>query len=144
MRYLATTVAINFLLCTSPVAVHGQSTCHTADDNSSRVIYILNRIMASDLSAGRDSLGLPLVSPSEVTLVTDSVVCARAGQATDSLVRVWNPTTQVPPNSTNPLYVFKIGTSYGVLDLNSPNEGAHYLFLLFFGALWNYSSMITL
>jgi hypothetical protein len=124
--------------------VRAQNTCHPSDDNSSRVISVINGLMAPALSAGRDSAGLPLATSAEIMLVTDSVVCARAGRAVDSVVRVWNPNTQVPPGSTAPLYVFKIGSSFGVLDLNSPNQDAHRIFLLFFSALWGYSSMVAL
>lgn len=144
MRYYAVIFVIGSTLSATPVMVQAQNACHPSDDNSSRVISMINGLMTPALSAGRDSAGLPLATPAEIMLVTDSVVCARAGRAVDSVVRVWNPNTQVPPGSTAPLYVFKIGSSFGVLDLNSPNQDAHRIFLLFFSALWGYSSMVAL
>jgi hypothetical protein len=144
MRNYAVIAVMSSVLSATPAVLQAQNTCHPSDNNSSRVISMINGLMASSLSAGRDSAGLPLASPNEIMLVTDSVVCARAGRAVDSVMGVWNPSTQVPPGSTTPLYVFKIGSSFGVLDLNSPNEDAHRIFLLLFSGFRRYSSMLAL
>ena len=134
-------IAVSIFLVSPFAVARSQATCHAADEKSARIIATLSAIMAPEHAAGRDSLGLPTATPSQISLVTDSATCVRAGQATDSIVRVWNPTTTVAPGRLAPLYVFKIGTSFGVIDFDSPNPSAHWMFLMFFGPLWNYLSM---
>ena len=143
MRYHAVAV-ITAGLFAGPATLSAQRVCHAADDSSSRVISMINGLMAPELSARRDSVGLPLASPDEIGLTTDSAVCARAGRAVDSLVRVLMPTSQPQPGSINPLYVFKIGSSFAVLDSHSPTNDAPHRVVLFFNALWGYSFMIRL
>lgn len=111
----------------------GQATCHTADEHSATVIYQITRLMDSNQAQARLEFGVPLVAPSEITLVADSATCARAGQAVDSLLYVWHPTATIPPWQA-PLYVFKIGTSYAAMDRSTPNAPAYRV--LFFTAVW--------
>lgn len=114
----------------------GQATCHAADENSAAVIDAINRVMDSGQAQARLDLGVPLVPPSEITLVADSATCARAGQAVDSLLHVWNPTATIPSWQT-PLYVFKIGTSYAAMDRSTPNQDAYWV--MFFTSAWAFT-----
>ncbi|HEV7388799.1 MAG TPA: hypothetical protein VGN73_09315 [Gemmatimonadaceae bacterium] len=116
--------------------VFGQAICHAADDNSAAVIYQISLMMDSTHAQARSEFGVPLVQPSEIALVSDPATCARAGQAVDSLVHVWNPSATTPPWST-PLYVFRIGTSYAAMDRSTLNQPAYWV--LFFTSAWAFT-----
>jgi hypothetical protein len=97
-------------------------------------------MMDTSQSAFRAKLQMPLVSSSAITLVTDATVCAQAGLAADSIFKVWEPTATLGP-TTDPIYVIKIGTSYAVADLNSPDTSdGDWVFI--FGPLWEYRGSI--
>jgi hypothetical protein len=121
-----------------------QQTCHRADVNSAHFIETLVAMM--DTAAGRTSLrttlNLPVVAASQITLVTDSAVCARAGQAADSVAKVWDPSMTLDA-TTDPLYVIKVGTSYAVADLNNVDDG-HGDFVFIFGPLWEYRGIVLM
>jgi hypothetical protein len=120
----------------------GQQTCHGPDVNSASFIKGLNAMMDSSQSAFRASLQMPLVTSSAIALVTDAAVCAQAGFAADSIFKVWEPTATLGP-STDPIYVIKIGTSYAVVDLNSPDTSdGDWVFI--FGPLWEYRGGIAM
>src|SRR3990170_8491161 len=112
-----------------------QNTCQPADEKSAHIIGALKQFMHPDNGAARDKVHLPVVPMGEIVLVTDASVCARAGQAGDSIVRVWIPTAPPPSNTTAPLYVVKVGTHYVVADWNAPSQH-HYRPALIFGPLW--------
>jgi len=99
--------------------------------------------MDSDVgqAQARAEFGIPLVSPSEITLVADSATCALAGQAVDSLLHAWHPTATIPPWQV-PLYVFKIGTSYATMDRSVPNQPAYAV--MFFTPLWAYTTQLRM
>lgn len=119
-----------------------QQTCHRADVNSAHFIQVLLAMMdtAAARTALRTSLQLPVVPASQITLVTDSTVCARAGQAADSVFKVWEPSSTLDP-TTAPLYVIKVGTSYAVTDLNNVDDGESD-FVFIFGPLWEYRGSV--
>jgi len=119
-----------------------QQTCHGADVNSAAFIKGLNAMMDTSQSGFRASLQMPLVTASAITLVTDPAVCAQAGFAADSIFKVWAPSA-ILPATTAPIYVIKIGTSYAVVDLNSPDTSdGDWVFI--FGPLWEYRGSISL
>lgn len=118
-----------------------QATCHAADEHSAAVIHQVNGMMDSAQAQARLDFGVPLVSPSEIALVADPAICARAGQAVDSLLHVWNPTATIPAWQT-PLYVFKIGTSYAALDRGTPNQPAYWV--IFFTAAWAFTTVLRM
>lgn len=126
-----------------PAIAFSQNTCHAANDTSARIITLINNLMDPSLSAGRASLGIPTVAPANVVLVTDTAACARAGQAVDSVLHVWNPTTQIP-TPPNPLYVIQVGTAYAVADYDSPNPTNLSRWLLVFGSAWQYLAAFRL
>jgi len=118
-------------------SLRAQSTCHVADRRSDHFIDVVKQIMGSDGAAARAHLGLPIVDSSQITLVSDPAICARAGQALDSLNHAANPGATIPPVDTLPLYVLKVGSSFAVADLNYPSA-QHFDYLFFFGSLWQF------
>jgi len=101
------------------------------------MLGLLKKLMGTD-SGYRKGLGLNQAPDSTITLVTDPAVCARAGQAVDSVSLADDSTQSLPPYS-HPIYVFRIGSSYGVKS--SPASNQHHDFVMFFGALWQYLSI---
>ena len=91
-------------------------------------------MMDADMVAFRTSYGIPLVTSSQITLVADSTVCARAGQAMDALASTMDPTSR--PAATIPLWVYQIGTTYyAVVDtLSSNTNDADFIYL--FDSSW--------
>jgi hypothetical protein len=140
MRKLESTFAILCVLLASSKVLGAQHTCHAASGDSNHFLRVINAMMTADQQPLRTTFGLPLVTSSQITLVTDPTVCGRAGQALDSLARAWVPTSPGLPPSTTPLYVFQIGTSYGLVDLESANENDAD-FIYFFGSLWNHTGI---
>lgn len=90
----------------------------------------------------RRILGVPLVSPAQVTLATNPAVCAQAGLTLDSLGRALAPSQPDLPPYAAPLYVIQIGSSFAILDTNGPPSTHHYL-VFYFGPLWEYKSMAS-
>jgi len=85
----------------------------------------------------RISLQLPSVTASQILLVTDSTVCARALQVLDSVIHVVNP--NAPANiPARGLYVINIGSFIAVSDPNDRSEGR--MFVNFFDAAWTWLS----
>ena len=115
----------------------GQNTCHQADQYSAHFISAFNGMMGADDSAVRARFKLPLVDSAHITLVSDPVVCARAGRALDSIAQVLAPGGPPPAPNRMPLYVIQIGNSYAVADLNHPNKN-HYSMVFVFGSLWQF------
>jgi hypothetical protein len=130
-----TAVVFVFLL-SGPVSP--QSRCRAADANSQHFLRVIGMMMMPEHSISRTSNHLPLVKSSQITLVTDSTVCSRAGKAMDSLGHARDGITRPP--STIPLFVFQIGTSHAVVDLLSPNDNDADL-IYFFGPSWNFSGI---
>jgi len=144
MRHLAipTLLASVFLIGSSLLGA--QNTCAPADDNSAHIIGVFKRMMQSDQADVRDSVGLPLVDPTQITLVSDALICAQAGAAGDSIVKVWVPGATHAP-TTAPLYVIRIGTFYAVADLSSPPDPQdEFDSILIFGPAWDYRSIVAM
>jgi hypothetical protein len=116
----------------------GQTTCHTSDADGDHFKRILQQMMTPANAGLRTAVGVPQVDSTQISLVSDPVICARAGQAVDSLATVWAPTTHGPHPSTASLYVFRVGTSYGVIYLH-PASTADGDPILFFDAAWSYT-----
>jgi hypothetical protein len=127
--------AFSFLLLITASA-SAQSRCRGADTDSDHFIRVINLMMGPNWTEYRTSFRLPLVTSAQVTLVSDSTVCARAGQAMDAHALTVDPAPR--PRSTIPLFVFQIGTSYAVVNLLSPNE-TDADFIYFFGPSWNFT-----
>jgi hypothetical protein len=137
---MTTLPAIVAVLSIASQTSFAQSTCHTADRRSDHFIETVKQLMGADGAAARAHLSLPIVDSSQITLVIDPVVCARAGQALDSLNHAMQPDATIPPPDTLPLYVIQVGTSFAVADLNSQSTG-DFDYLLFFGPLWQFLNL---
>jgi hypothetical protein len=134
-------IAASVLLFCAPPA-HAQNTCHAADQYSARFIQGINAMMDSSSSVLRTNLQMPLVASSAIVLISDSTVCARAGFASDSIVRVIVPGASHPPTTAS-LYVIGVGSSFAVADLNSPADH-HPDIVFFFGPLWEYRGAFSM
>ncbi len=123
-------------------SVSGQAVCASADHKSHHLIGVLKNMMESDAAAARDSVGLPLVSMSEIVLVSDPKVCARAGQAADSVFRTWSPGATFTKNP--PLYVIRVGTSFVIADLSAPpNPYDEFNTVFIFGPRWEFRRLMA-
>jgi hypothetical protein len=81
--------------------------CHQPDSASAQIITYLDGIMSQD-SAERHALRLPIATPAQISLVSDTAICARAGAVLDSVRIDSDPNQPSPPPSGAPLYVFTI------------------------------------
>jgi hypothetical protein len=116
----------------------GQTTCHTNDSHADHFKSTLQEMMGQAYARLRTNVGVPQVDTSQVSLVSDPVLCARAGQALDSLGTMWAPTSHGPHPSTGSLYVFRVGTSYAVVLLHPSNTGDGDP-IMFFDTSWAYT-----
>jgi hypothetical protein len=116
----------------------GQTTCHTTDAHADHLKGILQQMMTPAGAALRTAVGVAPIDSTQVSLVSDPVLCARAGQALDSLGTVWAPTSHGPHPSTGSLYVFRLGTSFGVNYPHPKNTGDGDP-ILFFDTNWAYT-----
>ena len=136
------------LLLAGLVAVHSvqvgaqSKTCHAADNESAKVIRAVNALMKPESASLRTRLALPFASPSQIVLVSDSTICAQAGQALDSLARAWAPSQPQPPANSNPLYVVQVGSYFAVVDENGPPPNQSQ-FIFYFSPLWEFRTMFT-
>jgi hypothetical protein len=101
------------------------------------MIATIKKLMGPD-SSYRKSLGLTATTDSAIVLVSDSTLCARAGQAMDSVSLADDPSQALPP-WTHPIYLLKIGPAYGVRS--SIDQTGHYNFVFFFDSLWQLLSI---
>ena len=95
-----------------------QSSCKT-DSVNTQYLSIIRREVANDSS--RKLFMLPRAEPAEINLVTDPAVCARAGLA-------------MTPKKVGPLYVFRIKSSYAVID---DSTGVDADTIYYFGPDWH-------
>lgn len=113
--------------------------CRPADARSDRMISTLDRLMNGNKkdTLTRISLLLPIVPPSQIVVVTDSAVCARAIQVLDSIIHITNPDApaNIPPR---PLYVINIGSFIAISDPNDQSDG--HMAIDFFDATWKWLS----
>jgi hypothetical protein len=138
MRYVAKIFALVLTLgCVSEHAV-AHNRCRPRDADSDHFVRVINLMMRPDGANYRASFGLPLASSQQIALVSDSTICAVAGQAMDAYARTVDPAPRAP--STIPLFVFRIGTSYAVVDLLSPNTNDAD-FIYFFDSTWKYKGV---
>ena len=116
-----------------------KSSCNAADEEGAHFLRVIRQTVAHE--GLRTKFHLPHVDSAEVRLATDPSVCEQAGRAFDSLVRTWATKKPSPSESSyGPLYVFQIGNSYGVVELNSANE-SDCDFIWFFAPGWKYSGV---
>jgi hypothetical protein len=138
MRYITRAFATMLMLACVSARELAQNRCRPRDEDSDHFLRVINLMMRPDWANYRASFGLPLVTSQQIALVSDSTICATAGQTMDAHARTVDPAPRAP--STVPLFVFRIGTSYAVVDLLSPNTNDAD-FIYFFDSSWNYKGV---
>lgn len=140
LRFLMRTIYLAALTwLTVPITNGSAQSCRPADARSARMIGTLTQLMtgSTDDNKTRISLRLPSVTASQIVLVTDSAVCARALQVLDSVVHVTNP--DAPANiPARTLYVISIGSYIAVSDPGDRSNGR--MIINFFDAAWTWLS----
>ena len=97
-----------------PSQLWSQTVCRPPDSTSAALIRELSRYATAtsgDDQLVRDSLHLPLVSPSQVVLTTQEAVCKKANQAYQSKL-----TNSGSTAFSGRVYVVQIGSFYAALD----------------------------
>lgn len=123
-------------LTIAATSVQAQTTCHAYDTKGNHFRHVVQLMMTSESAALRSTLAIPLVDSSQIVLVSDNRICARAGQALDSLATVWAPTSHGAHPSSGALYVFNVGTSFGVVYVDPRNKRTP---VFFFNVAWAYT-----
>ena len=107
-------------------------------DNLSAVVSAEIRKLVTTNNAVRDSLRLPLVSASQVVIVTDTLVCDRVRVALDSMITAETPD---PINlGPRPIYAIKVGTFFAAI--NPGSTMGHYIPVFFFDNVYSYLSAL--
>lgn len=125
-RRLETTLLMTALLTMNAAAAPTDTTgaraitgsCAPKDARSDRLIANFKAFVAKTDMGGtveKTTMGLATVTPSQVVLVTDKAICAKAAAA---YVK-----TQLEKRSSYTLYVVTLGSSYGVLDTRMMQAG---------------------
>jgi hypothetical protein len=115
LRPLVTTLLL--IIATTVVGAPG-GTCAQKDERSDRLIANFKAFVGKTDMGGtveKTTLGLRDVTPSQVSLVTDNAVCAKAAAAFN--------TTQLQKRSKYTLYVVALGSSYAVEDTKMLQAG---------------------
>jgi hypothetical protein len=102
----------------APGADHASGTCAPKDDRSDRLIANFKAFVGKTDMGGtveKTTMGLRNVTPSQVVLVTDKAVCARAAAAFE--------TKQLQKRAVYTLYVVSLGSSYAVEDVKMLQPG---------------------
>lgn len=108
-------------------------TCAPKDTTSARLIAGFTTMVTKTTLAAtieRKALGISEVTPSQIALVTDKSICAKAAVAMDAI------TTE--KHASYKLNVVTLGTSYGVL--NSTVVAPGYALAYVFDHNWKYTS----
>jgi hypothetical protein len=135
-KLLAAAFAVFVFACSSP-PTRSAHTCQGENIQSDHRLRILRAEMKDTAGANR-TFKLPPVEPSKIVLASDPRICLRAGEAIDSLSRVWNPKPPKHPIPTSPIYVFEIGSSHVVSSSHGGDEDDA---MFFFDSLWRYTGV---
>jgi D-alanyl-D-alanine carboxypeptidase len=141
-RYRALTATIALVLTGSVLATPARAsrepivhTCRSADTTSAYLEAIIEGIVSltdSTSTVVRTALNLPLISASNVSLVTQSQTCGKAASALDAA-----------QNSTNPNRTMYVFTRYAVFEVAGPSSdfsGPGANFIWYFTNKWDYLS----
>ncbi len=114
------------------------SSCGQGGGIAPNVAYEI-RSMMTPVNSVRDSLKLPLVSGSEVVVVSDTAVCNRVRQALDSMI------TATTPDAINlgprPIYAIRIGNHYAAI--NPRSQIGEFVPVFFFNERFTYLSLLA-
>lgn len=113
-------VAAILWFASTPLTLRAQSSeCRPADATSARmVVWLKNVVTGTDPAsiAQRTQMGLPQVSASQVTLVTNKTVCSKVLSAYKGYAQNEDATTHALIPSSGQLYVFQVGSVYTATD----------------------------
>lgn len=104
------------MVATIPANAQTASTCRASDANAVRLLgYVRQLVTSADpvRVRVRDSLGLPATSSSNVSLVTDNLVCDKVAQGVNAATGT--------SGLTRHLYVLKVGPYYAAQDPDHPS-----------------------
>jgi hypothetical protein len=111
----------------------------SADTLSTDILNEVIAITTTSDSLLRTALEVPATTPSQIGLVTDEAICARAWRAVDSTVRATNPDALA--NATpRRLYVVTVGSFKAVVDPDA--QVGEWFPMYFFDAAWTYVNML--
>ena len=135
-RMMRTLASMGMLACAASVTPSAH-TCQGENIQSDHLLRIL-RTEVRDTAAANKTFKLPPIDPSKVALVSDPRICLRAGEAIDSLSRVWSAKPPKHRTSTSPIYVFQVGSSHVVSSGSTAGSGDDTMF--FFDSLWRFTA----
>jgi hypothetical protein len=121
-------------------AVSQTSACYGSDSLSTAHLKWLDSLGTSSDSgfvALRNSLSIPATTHSNVALITTESLCRLAIPAVDSVIH--------HPGRTTRVYLYKIGSVFGVEDPSLVGyKGTEYRPLHFFSSTWTYLSFVMM
>ena len=88
--------------------------CIPADTTSLALVSAINSIMTAS-NVVRVKVQIPIVPASEVSLIADEAVCAKARDALNTYIQATSPGAP-NPMPARPLYVVRVGTYFATLD----------------------------
>jgi hypothetical protein len=103
----------------SGLLAQASSACRAADATSNQMLQWLRSVVVGTDPASvaqRTQMGLPQVSVSQISLVTDKTVCSKVLNVYKTRGIVTSATTGATKPSSGKLYVFKVGTVYTATD----------------------------
>jgi hypothetical protein len=121
----------------------GSNTCSThpaLPRHSAGHVRILASMLSADRKAGRSTFGFPPPDSSQIRLVTDTGLCAKADSALyDALIKMGGTkSSDVADNGI--LYLYQVGSLYAVTDLEQSPWGdlTFTPIFFFFDPQWHY------
>lgn len=122
-----------------PLQRTSAQSCMSADTLSADILAEVTALTTTSDSLLRTALQVPATTSSQISLVTDELVCARAWQALDSTVKATNPAAlaDAPPRR---LYVVTVGSFRAVVDPDA--RVGEWFPMYFFDAAWTYVNML--
>lgn len=114
------------------VGAQAVTTCRPADETSAEMLELLVDLISRSSSTARDSLLLEAGTASDVSLVTDSRTCGKAGAA-------MNDYYGGAPQSLT-LYVARVGRDFAVQDTEPPGTGEP-IPIVIFDRRWAYKKL---
>jgi hypothetical protein len=139
MRLLALVVLVALVLDS---CFTSRNTCRGANGWHSE--HFINGLRSSTKAgspfhSGR--LSIPVVPPSDVSLVTDPAICARAYAAIDTLTATWAPVSPAESAPDPGIYLIKVGDWHAIVPLE---QQEHYTSVFIFGPRWDFRFILAM
>jgi hypothetical protein len=135
MRRLSLWLAVAAMgigLSPSDVLAQASSACRAADATSTEMLQWLRTVVVGTDPASiaqRTQMGLPQLSASQVSLVTDKTVCSKVLTTYKTRAIVKSASTGAVIPSSGKLYVFKVGTVYTATDPTLSSAGGPHIWV---------------